>query len=98
MRTIAELTRTHRKTVYYFQQGGNSGLQDFEISKDFERLHETSTARTSIARTSNFQKTSKDSKRLQKTAADFTRLQGTSSNFKRLHDTPRDFKRLYETS
>jgi hypothetical protein len=87
LRTIVELTRTYRKTVYYSQQGGNSGLQDFKTSKDFERLHDTS-----IARTSNFQKTSKNFKRLQRTAADFTRLQGTSRDFTRLHETLRDFK------
>jgi hypothetical protein len=60
-------------------QGGNSGLQDFKTSKDFERLHETS-----IARTSNFQKTSKDFKRLQRTSKDCSRLHKTSRDFKQL--------------
>jgi hypothetical protein len=50
-------------------QGGNSGLKDFKTSKDHE---------TSIPRTSNFQKTSKDFKRLQRSSKDFMRLHETS--------------------
>ncbi len=65
--------RTLKTYINNIFQGGNSGLQDFE------RLHETSTARTS-----NFQKISKDFKRLQKTSKDFSRLHETSRDFKRL--------------
>jgi hypothetical protein len=59
---------------------------DFKTSKDFKRLHETSTARTS-----DFLKTSKDFKRFQKTSKDFKRLQNAANTFKRLHGTSKDF-------
>ncbi len=65
---------------FYFQQVNNKGeTADFKTSKDFKRLHETS-----IPRTSNFQKTSKDFERLQRSSKDFSRLQKTSRDFKQL--------------
>ena len=42
---------------------------DFKTSKDFTRLHETSSTETS-----NFSKTSKDFRRLQETSEDFKRF------------------------